>query len=303
MLGVVIAGTYKLTQVIHIGSSCALYVAKDLRNNTEYAAKVETMSTCTPLLNKEYRVYRAMHSNARLIGIPVIRYFHNQGSYTALIMDRFGSPLQAPSSRNPRLLPLHQTLRVGMDVIRILARVHNSGFLHLNINPTNIVFDDTDHPSTVRLVDFGFAEGFLSCDTREHRRFEEDIHAVGTIRFASVCTHAQLTRSRIDDLESLVYVLIFVHLGALPWDGYINEEVSRKDAHQPTLVPDVNFRNILFHDIGMIKGNIRVEELCAGMPAEVAQYAQYVRDLEFGTKPNYDYLVKLLEAALKNIPN
>lgn len=300
LLGAVIAGSYHLTGVIHTGLYYTVYIVKDLHNETEYAAKVcmESMATTTSLSN-ENEIYRALHSGPNAMGIPKIHYFHSQGNYTALIMDRFGSALQSRFSHNPLLLPLPLTLRVGIDVIRTLAGVHSQGFLHLDINPNNILFDYSSDSLIVRLVDFRLAERFRSSETGEHRCLRRDYGAIGSIRFASVRTHGQLTRSRVDDLESLAYVLIYVHKGILPWDACIKKETEGNEALQHGMDPGIQFRNAVFDSVGIIKSNTSVRELCLGMPPEVAEYVRYVRGLEFPAMPYYEYLMKLLEVALR----
>jgi hypothetical protein len=40
---------------------------------------------------------------------------------------------------------------------------------------------------------------------------------VGTALFASMNAHKGMELSRRDDIESLIYTLIYLHVGTLPW--------------------------------------------------------------------------------------
>ena len=46
---------------------------------------------------------------------------------------------------------------------------------------------------------------------------EKGQHFMGNIRYASLNIHKGYTHSRRDDIESLLYILIYLHLGKLPW--------------------------------------------------------------------------------------
>ena len=42
---------------------------------------------------------------------------------------------------------------------------------------------------------------------------------MGTIRYLSINSHLGLTPSQWDDLESLLYTIVYLAKGGLPWQG------------------------------------------------------------------------------------
>merc|ERR1719335_1200189 len=70
---------------------------------------------------------------------------------------------------------------------------------------------------TIYLVDFGLAEPYLVAGMHIAPR-EQNRGLCGTARYASVYAHAGL-QSRRSDLEALAYVLMYLAVGKLPWQG------------------------------------------------------------------------------------
>lgn len=82
------------------------------------------------------------------------------------------------------------------------------------------------NPNKVFLIDFGLAKPFMiqTKDEKGNKRMEhipltEGRNLIGTPRYASLHSHNGLEQSRRDDLESLVFVTVFLLRGTLPWCG------------------------------------------------------------------------------------
>ena len=103
----------------------------------------------------------------------------------------------------------------------------------------------------------------------------------GTPRYASCNSHVGLEQSRRDDLESVLYMLIYFFNGSLPWSGL--KAINRNNS---------NF------EIRSIKETLDPGELCAGMPKEFIELLIYVRQLKFEEQPNYNFIIKTLKNCL-----
>ena len=72
---------------------------------------------------------------------------------------------------------------------------------------------------------------------------------VGTIRYTSLNSHLGIDQTRRDDLESVIYLLIYFLEGELPWQGLAFEHKFEKD-----------------HMIMDCKLKAVARELCEGLP-------------------------------------
>lgn len=298
MSGVVISRTYKLLELLAEGSCCAVYKARDLRNGYEYAAKIECFGQPPPYLEDEYNIYRFLHNHEDISGIPSVYHFEKRSTHSVLIMQRFGRAVHNPSLVNHALIPIHIVASIGMDILKILVKVHKRGVVHLDISPANIVANSESNATPARLVDFGRAEHFMNVRTGRHRSYTTDTSANGPISFSSIRTHLQLRRSRVDDLESLGYSLISMHRGVLPWDDYLARESASNALLVPLFEPGSVFGRTAFRHVGNMKREIGVQQLCEGMPLAFESYFCYVRAMDCNTKPDYKYLIGLFRSCL-----
>jgi len=80
--------------------------------------------------------------------------------------------------------------------------------------------------------------------------FRDDKKLTGTARYCSINTHLGYEQSRRDDLESMMYGLIYMFNGELPWMGIKTQE--KEDKYEKILES---------------KTKTTVEELCSELPS------------------------------------
>eukprot|EP00826_Nyctotherus_ovalis_P025591 TRINITY_DN1984_c0_g1_i12.p1 TRINITY_DN1984_c0_g1~~TRINITY_DN1984_c0_g1_i12.p1 ORF type:complete len:255 (+),score=55.45 TRINITY_DN1984_c0_g1_i12:752-1516(+) len=111
----------------------------------------------------------------------------------------------------------------------------------------------------------------------------------GTVRYASINTHMGIEQSRRDDIESMMYVLIYFLKGKLPWQGVLGKNKHEK-----------------YKKIMQIKIATPVERLCENCPCkfhlqildEFQDILKYARSLKFDEDPDHSLIKKQLKNAL-----
>lgn len=126
------------------------------------------------------------------------------------------------------------------------------------------------------MIDFGLSKKYHN-QCALHLPYSTGHSLLGTPRYSSINAHKGVEQSRRDDLESLVYVLIYFLKSQLPWQHLEAKTRTQK-----------------FHRIMQQKIRIPSDELCAGLPDEFRLLLDYTRNLAFGETPNYDYIRALL---------
>ena len=114
-------------------------------------------------------------------------------------------------------------MRVAHQALERLQRLHDRGWVHLDISPAQFcVGASGQRRGTLYLVDFGTSA-----------RLDDDGAAYGqatpgSVEFASLGALSQSkTRGARDDVEALVYLLVYLAVGRLPWSAAETQEEVR----------------------------------------------------------------------------
>jgi len=170
-------------------------------------------------LQREARVLHALRGKGRCF--PRRLHFGRQRlageAAEVLVMELLGPSLEQlwwATSGGTTLSPTC-VLLLGVQMLSSLRRLHATGYVHNDVKPSNFCLGLSGPAARrVHLVDFGF------CTARG-----EHLHAKGTPLFSSADAQSGRPPVGADDVESLVYVLVYLARGTLPW-----EEESHKTA-------------------------------------------------------------------------
>ncbi|CAI2375396.1 unnamed protein product [Moneuplotes crassus] len=246
-----------------------------LKLNKTVAIKTEHNMADNPMLETEAQIIKEL-SGVR--GIPQLHDYLNYKDFKVLSMPLYGFSLAHLKHYLGGKFSLWTTCMVGLKLIDRLKDVHNRGFIHRDIKPHNVVIGRED-PTEIFLIDFGLAKRFVDPKTKLHIPLKTHPRVVGTAKYISLRCHYGYESSRRDDLESLVYVLIYLATGTLPWkhDG----QVTRSKLEQ----------------IKQTK-SIKASDICAGLPREFHKMLRITRNLGFKEDPDYCELKKLLRRVI-----
>ena len=211
-------------------------------------------------------------------GFPELLHFEPEGLDTpggALVLGLLGPSLddlhqmQQEASQAGPTPSLSGTafLRVGGEILCLLRALHQHGFVHNDVKPTNLLLGsprlgqdgigpglDAESVCDVHLIDFGSctrAPGCLNAGGNATvGQGPQTRGPIGSLLFASVaadecnftdeCLVTDFHPTHpVDDLESLVYTLVFLTSGCLPWHGLPAELMQKTKREMLTSSSDM----------------------------------------------------------------
>lgn len=265
---------YKIIKELGKGSFGIVYEALNLNTNQVVALKLEESFIEKSQLENEYKVYSELQGKA---GIATIYYFGKFNNSFYLTMAKLG-----PSLAEIHIERKHVTLKsicmIAKRIIKIIEEIHKKDYIYRDMKPDNIL----TMGRSLYLIDFGMCKKYKI--NGEHIPMINNKVLTGTARYASINTHKGYEQARRDDLEGFFYVLIYLIKGDLPWMGI--PAPTRKEKYAK---------------IGEVKEKVSVHSLCKDLPSSnlFEKYINYVRSLEFESKPDYKYLLKIFDDILK----
>jgi serine/threonine protein kinase len=198
--------------------------------------------------------------------------------YNYLVMELLGDNLSELRRKTATgKFSMASTLMLGIVFVRSLEQIHDLGYLHRDVKPSNFVIGNEGRRNQVFLIDFGLARKFVMPDG-SIRPARDQAGFRGTARYASINSHMSRDLGRRDDLWSVLYILIEFAKGYLPW-----RKLKEKD------------------EIRDVKINMNTPELCDELPKEFLQFMDHLQALDYGDRPDYDYLIQLMRHRLKLI--
>jgi len=140
-------------------------------------------------------------------GVPNLICYGNDKykMYNGLVTQPFGIPLTYQMQQKG-CLELEQCKDLSSKMIEILKQVHSRSVVHRDIKPDNIIIANDEY----FLIDYG-----LSYHSKDSNEWKEKI--CGTAPFLSCKSHQGFIQTAEDDLESLLYTIVYANCGSLPW--------------------------------------------------------------------------------------
>lgn len=228
----------------------------------KYALKIEKKRGS---LERESRLLRRLCHPS----IPRLVDSGSTGGYSYLVIPLFHVSLIQVLATCPSFFTPSTVCSIGLRMLCILRYLHREGLVYVDVKPENIMIG---YNGRIYLIDFGMCREYRREDGR-HGKERRTNKFVGTVRYASVNSHREISPSRRDDVESLGYTLIFLLRGTLPW---VRRDVRQEDRRA----------------VGALKEATTVEELARGLAGarHWEEYMRHARGLGYEEEPKYQCL-------------
>lgn len=215
-------------------------------------------------LYAEYMVYTKLFKCKGIPFLPLHAYGDaNKNRY--IVLERLGRTLaDIVDKEGP--IPCRTAARLGYDIVQSIEQMHAKNVVYVDIKPDNFMVSHGVE-NQVYCADFGLCDTYINATKREHKK-QVFGSVVGTPSFLSVDCHQGSNAARKDDLESLIYVLVYMMKGTLPWMH------AKSDQEGAT-----------------IKKNTSTKELCQGLNPIWQTVLDSIRAYAFEDKPEYAWIM------------
>lgn len=271
-----ISNKYTIVQCISEGSFGKIYKGQHIRTKEYVAIKVEPNDSETKTLKNETKIYQYL---GKIIGFPRVKWFGIDDTNNYMVIDLLGSSLSSLVKKY-YALSLKSVLRLGIQMIQRIQSLHERYLIHRDIKPDNFLIGVCqDTQDILHLIDFGFCKRYTY--GMKHIECKHISNIIGTPNFVSINVHNGCEPSRRDDLESILYVMLFCFLGTLHW---------------------IHPNDIVLSNNKIMEGKKELLFI-TDIPDFFKEMLCYVRGLLFEQQPNYLFLISILEEELSKINN
>lgn len=264
-------GKYKLGKQIGRGSYGEIVAGIRTIDNLDVAIKLEDSDTRRPMLKHECMIYEQLN-RAGISRVPKIYCYGYDINHNILVMERLSDSIEGLFQKCGQRLSVGTSAKICYQILESLEALHSMNYIHRDVKPENFLVKG----GQVYLIDYGLTKRFRT-DRGDHIPFTTGRSLLGTARYASLNSHAGHELGRRDDLESLLYILIYLIKGSLPWQK-----------------AQGNTRKVKYGNIHRIKKETSIKNLCEDTPENIYHMLAHVRSLDFTEKPDYRFLRQLM---------
>ena len=206
-----LAGKFRLIRRLSAGGMGAVYLARDLHLDRDVAIKTLADTSLPRLMQLKAEAWAMV-----TVAHPAVAQVHGIESWRGrpFVVTEFlsGGTLRDRLLQGP--IPAADAVPIIAALAAALAALHEHGFLHGDIKPSNIGFTSSGSP---KLLDFGLA-----------RSTDDPAATGGTLRYVSPEALSGSPAAEADDVWSLCVVLYEAVSGQNPFAGGSADEAAER---------------------------------------------------------------------------
>ncbi|MCI0585147.1 MAG: protein kinase, partial [Chloroflexi bacterium] len=210
-IGTVLGGRYRLLELLGQGGMATIYRARDAQLERDVAVKV-----LRPEYGRDpdfFARFRQEAQSAASLNHPGVVAVYDYGTDTVgpfIVMELVDGEDLASIIKRSGALPARQAARLTSGVARAIAAAHESGFVHRDIKPGNIL---VTREGRVKVADFGIARALAETALTLPGTTLGSVHY-----FSPEQARGEMT-TPASDIYSLGIVLFELLTGQRPWHG------------------------------------------------------------------------------------
>lgn len=173
-------------------------------------------------------------------------------------------------------------LKLGLETIKCVEQLHETGFIHRDIKPEVFVTSQAA-PYRIYIVHFGLARRFRA-KNRTHVPRRTSLPLIGDLKYISRSAHKRYDRSQRDDIESWWYMFIgMFDRDLLTWIQKADQDGIQSD------------KELFMTE----KGFQTVTKTCPDIPQTFYKIICHINSLDFTTQPNFHKIKKILKGEIE----
>ncbi|GAB1543536.1 AAA family ATPase [Scytonema sp. NUACC21] len=169
---------YHAEEVLYESDNSLVYRAYRQRDNQRVILKMLKQAYPTPKRIAEFRREYEITKNLALTGVVDAYSLETDQHRWVMVLEDFGGE-SVQRIRQNKQLALNEFLSLAIEVTDILSQVHDLNIIHKDINPSNIVWNQTT--LQIKLIDFGISTEL----SREATTFRNPDLLEGTLAYIS----------------------------------------------------------------------------------------------------------------------
>jgi serine/threonine protein kinase len=205
---------YEILTYINKGVYGTIYKAKNKFTDEIVAIKKSKINDQTMI--NEAKIYNYLNNTEY---IPIFKGYFNDTIERNIVLELMDNNIICFKNN----LTNDKLKDIFIQLINCIEFLHNKGIVHRDIKPNNFLIKN----NIIKICDFGFSKQIIK--NKKHIEFKKIDKIIGTPNFISVNVHNLIEPTRRDDIESIIYIIIYL-IKDLPWkDNNIEEIINIKN--------------------------------------------------------------------------